>query len=155
MRCSGARASFGGAGASKRRGDSKADGRFFHWQAQSQPHAPFGTPPHVIPGGQVPHLQKLHVRPLSLGSPQGIVSPVHPHVVPPIAVQVMPCGQSGWVKGSQLGMPPGPQSAAPQYAAVAGGQDVVVAVIVVVVVGGATGAQSNFGAVGVTERLPN
>ncbi len=32
---------------------------------------------------------------------------------------------------------------------------VVVEVVVVVVVGGATGAQSSFGALGVTERLPN
>jgi len=40
-----------------------------HWQAQSKPHAPlFGTPPHVFPGGQVPHLQKVHVKPLRLGS---------------------------------------------------------------------------------------
>jgi len=84
------------------------------WQAQSKPHAPlFGTPPHVIPGGQVPHLQKLHVRPLSRGSPQGIVSPVQPHAVP-IVVQVMPCGQSGEKVGSQLPKPPSPQSAAPQ-----------------------------------------
>jgi hypothetical protein len=65
------------------------------WQAQSKPHAPlFGTPPHVMPGGQVPHLQKLHVRPLSLGSPHGIDSPVQAHEVAPVAVQVMPLGQS-------------------------------------------------------------
>ena len=61
----------------------------------------------------MPHLQKLHVRPLSLGSPQGIVGPVQPHVAP-IVVQVMPCGQNGLKVGSQLGMPPSPQSAAPQ-----------------------------------------
>jgi len=86
----------------------------FHWQAQSKPHPlVFGTPPHVIPGGQVPHLQKLHVRPLNLESPQGIVAPVQPHVAP-IVAQVMPCGQSAWKKGSQLDMPPSPQSAAPQ-----------------------------------------
>jgi hypothetical protein len=76
------------------------------WQAQSKPHAPlFGTPPHVIPGGQVPHWQKLHVIPLSLGSPQGIASPVQPHVVP-FVVQVMPCGHNPKVWGGQPAVPP-------------------------------------------------
>ena len=71
-------------------------GKSPQWQAQSKPHAPFfGIPPHVIPGGQVPHLQKLQVIPLSLGSPHGIDSPVHAHEVAPVAVQVVPDGQSG------------------------------------------------------------
>src|SRR5262249_54878011 len=69
------------------------------WHAQSKPHSPcFGTPPHVIPGGQVPHLQKLHVRPLSLASPHGIDSPVHAHDVP-VDVHDMPDGQIDGIGG--------------------------------------------------------
>jgi len=83
--------------------------RSSHWQAQSQPHAPFGTPRHVIPGGQVPHLQKLHNPPLSLGSPQGIAGPVQAHVVP---LQVMPCGHNP--KEPQPTPPPSKHSAPPQ-----------------------------------------
>ena len=79
------------------------------WHVQSQPHAPFGTPPHVIPGGQVPHLQKLHNPPLSLGSPQGIAGPVQPHVVP---LQVMPCGHNPIEP--QPTPPPSKHSAPPQ-----------------------------------------
>ncbi len=82
----------------------------YHWQAQSQPHAPFGTPPHVIPGGQVPHLQKLHNPPLSLGSPQGIAGPVQAQVV---LSHDMPCGQNACV-GLQPTPPPYMHSAPPQ-----------------------------------------
>ena len=82
------------------------------WHAQSKPHAPcFGTPPHVIPGGRVPHLQKLQVRPLSLGSPQGIDSPVQAHEVP-VVVHVMPDGQIDG-SGGHPEVPP-PQFSPPQ-----------------------------------------
>ncbi len=65
-----------------------------HWHAQSKPHPlVFGTPPHVIPDGHVPHRQKLLVRPLSLGSPHAIVAPVQLQLVPS---HDMPCGQSAW-----------------------------------------------------------
>lgn len=65
-----------------------------------------------MPGGHVPHWQKLHVRPLSRGSLQGIVAPVQAHVVP-IVVQVMPSGQSAGTKVLQVVVPP-PQFAEPQ-----------------------------------------
>jgi hypothetical protein len=64
-------------------------------------------------------------------------------------------------KGPQV-MPHVPQKAlqlTPPLAQVGPGVvvvvDVVDVVVVEVVVGGATGAQSSFGALGVTERLPN
>jgi hypothetical protein len=84
------------------------------WQAQSKPHAPLiGTAPHVIPGGQVPHWQKLHVIPLSLGSPQGIASPVQPHVVPSV-VQVMAPGHNGGKGPPQVCVPPPQAGPMPQ-----------------------------------------
>jgi hypothetical protein len=73
-----------------------AASRRLHWQAQFQPHAPFDTPRHVIPGGQVPTLQALQPGPataLSLLSPHGIDSPVQAHVCAPVCVQVVPDGQ--------------------------------------------------------------
>src|SRR5262245_29031490 len=78
----------------------------------------------------------------------------------PFDVHVMPAGHRP-VNGPGMphvpGMPPGPQSAPPQYEAVAGGHEVVGVVVVLVVVAGVatTGAQRSFAASGVTSRVPN
>jgi len=65
-----------------------------------------------MPGGHVPHWQKLHVSPPSRGSPHGIAAPVQAHVVPTV-VQVMPDGQSAVLKPPQAFVPP-PQFVVPQ-----------------------------------------
>ena len=117
----------------------------------------------------MPHLQKLHVVPLSRESPHGICSPTQAHAfvgdeLPSVAVQVVPAGHRPAAgPGSTLHAPikPPPQSAPPQYEFVGGGQNVVVevlvvlAAVVVLVVGGFAGAQRSFALRAVTARVPN